>query len=570
MPSPATRQPDFLGLAGLELARQAALLLLVEPRLRGLLLLGGAGAGKSALISATAQLWQGLTAATAHGAHEPPRAIHHLDQLTPAGEAACWEHRLVLAGGETQPNTWDRFGLVVQLPASASRPQRLEVLERALAGATDPLDMAALIEDLRAARELLPRVQCQPGDVRALAEVSCALGVEGNRADWFALLAAQASAALERRIRPSVEDLELAVQLVLACRARTWPDSAPQAPEAHTDAAPGAADTPDTPRRNSPTQARATDGLADQGLAAAEADARVGDKPKPGQEQGGSVTKESRPAGQSGDGNPQGPPGEASADMEQVLLAAVARAWPPAWDIPGRASAIESARGASLPPRRRARVRQRIALAATVAAALPWQRARGWTPGGRPRLRERDLRWQRRSEPPSTLHLVVFDASASMASNRLAEAKGAVIALLRRAYQTRDMVALVAFRRDGASLLLAPTRALALGRRAIEALPAGGGTPLAAGLDLALRVLASARRQRPNQSVRVAIVTDGRVASTEWSNYRRAFAASNATVLVLDTRPPFGDRPASLLAAELGATYASLLPSRLTGAVQFG
>ncbi|MGH9586191.1 MAG: VWA domain-containing protein, partial [Acidobacteriaceae bacterium] len=201
----------------------------------------------------------------------------------------------------------------------------------------------------------------------------------------------------------------------------------------------------------------------------------------------------------------------------------------------------------------------------TVAAALPWQRARGWTPGGRPRLRQRDIRWQRRSEPPSTLHLVVFDASASMASNRLAEAKGAVIALLRRAYQARDMVALVAFRHNGASLLLAPTRGLALGRRAVEALPAGGGTPLAAGLDLALRMLASARRQRPNQSVRVVIVTDGRVASAEWAAYGRAFAAGNAALLVLDTRPPFGDRPASFLAAELHATYA-LLPSGRAGA----
>jgi magnesium chelatase subunit D len=57
--------------------------------------------------------------------------------------------------------------------------------------------------------------------------------------------------------------------------------------------------------------------------------------------------------------------------------------------------------------------------------------------------------------------------------------------------------------------LLPPTRSVELAKRALDALPAGGGTPLAAGIDLAL---ALARRERSARGRRplLVVMTDGR------------------------------------------------------------
>jgi magnesium chelatase subunit D len=61
------------------------------------------------------------------------------------------------------------------------------------------------------------------GQARQISQIALKLGVEGNRADVFALKAARASAALAGRDAVTEEDLVAAVQLVLVPRATTLP-----------------------------------------------------------------------------------------------------------------------------------------------------------------------------------------------------------------------------------------------------------------------------------------------------------------------------------------------------------
>jgi magnesium chelatase subunit D len=115
------------------------------------------------------------------------------------------------------------------------------------------------------------------------------------------------------------------------------------------------------------------------------------------------------------------------------------------------------------------------------------------------------VRFKQRAE---TTTIFVVDASGSAALHRLAEAKGAVELLLADCYVRRDQVALIAFRGEGAELLLSPTRSLVRAKRCLAALPGGGGTPLAAGIDAA--ALLSEVIQRRGGTPTVVCLTDGR------------------------------------------------------------
>jgi len=124
-------------------------------------------------------------------------------------------------------------------------------------------------------------------------------------------------------------------------------------------------------------------------------------------------------------------------------------------------------------------------------------------------IRASDLRFRRFRGKAGILFIFVVDASGSMAVNRMAQAKGAMARLLQQAYVFRDQVALVRFGGEGAETLLPPTRSVQRAKRLVEALPASGATPLAAGLVQALGVARAARLRGSPQPV-LLILTDGR------------------------------------------------------------
>jgi magnesium chelatase subunit D len=113
--------------------------------------------------------------------------------------------------------------------------------------------------------------------------------------------------------------------------------------------------------------------------------------------------------------------------------------------------------------------------------------------------------------------------------SRLGEAKGAVELLLAEAYARRDHVALIAFRGTTADILLPPTRSLVQTKRRLAALPGGGGTPLAAGLQAASELAIQARGR--GLSPTLAILTDGRANIALDGGSDRITAASDAITL---------------------------------------
>jgi magnesium chelatase subunit D len=234
----------------------------------------------------------------------------------------------------------------------------------------------------------------------------------------------------------------------------------------------------------------------------------------------------------------------------------------------------------------------RIDLVATLRAAAPWQPlrraaaaaaasgaaaasaaiiARDGAPAARPAavllVRGSDLRLRRFRDHSDRVLIFAVDASGSAAAARLAEAKGAVELLLAAAYARRDHVALLAFRGQGAELILPPTRSLVATKRRLQGLPGGGGTPLAHGLALALATAGQARGRGLTPTI--ALLTDGRgnialdgrpdrpQAEADALRLARAIRAEGLPAVVIDTasRP----QPAlRLLSQAMAAPYLPL------------
>ncbi|MCB5198969.1 magnesium chelatase subunit D [Loktanella sp. TSTF-M6] len=226
-------------------------------------------------------------------------------------------------------------------------------------------------------------------------------------------------------------------------------------------------------------------------------------------------------------------------------------------------------RGRPLPSRPgRLDTAARIDVVATLRAAAPWQTIRRDETGRAGlHIRATDVHTRRFEEQTDRLLIFAVDASGSAALARLAEAKGAVELLLTQAYARRDHVALVSFRGTGAEILLPPTRSLVQTKRRLAALPGGGGTPLAAGLDSAGELAIQARRR--GMTPTICLLTDGKANIARDGAGDRARAAADAQTaarmiraqaieaLIIDT----GQRPnpqLRVLAQTLDAPYLPL------------
>jgi magnesium chelatase subunit D len=369
--------------------------------------------------------------------------------------------------------------------------------------------------------------------VEAVCQVSDQLGVGSARACILTLRAARAHAALKGRTAIAEEDAAVASRLVLGPRARRAPDAA--SPESAPETAADATQEQSPADASSPANEAADDQVRPQGDTDRVVEAIQAMLPDD--------------------------------LLARVSLGAQART---AARAGGAGAAARSAlRGRPIGSKPGVlRSGARLDLIATLRAATPWQRMRnGGVRPDRVIVHKGDFRIRRFAQKLESTTIFVVDASGSSAMQRLAEAKGAVELLLAKAYVTRSMVALIAFRGEGAQLLLPPTRSLTRAKTHLADLPGGGGTPLASGIQAAL-ALALAEKAKAHTPLLV-FLTDGRAniaqdgspgrvaAARDALEAARAIRASSTAAVYIDTsaRPSAdGDQ----FARAMGAAYAPL------------
>ena len=163
-----------------------------------------------------------------------------------------------------------------------------------------------------------------------------------------------------------------------------------------------------------------------------------------------------------------------------------------------------------------------------------------------------DFRKKVYKRPQKTLIIFVVDSSDSMGEGtyaRIKAAKGAVLAILGRAYQKRHRVGMVAFRDETAEAILPPTSSLTLARRNLTALPTGGATPFGDGLMKAWRMVKTERIKDPKIRPLLVILSDGE-ANVPFDSRTRLpevmdellliggrIGSDNISSILIDTRP---------------------------------
>lgn len=552
----------FTAVCRLEKAKKAILLALVNPHAGGLLVSGEKGTGKSTLARGARELTDSawlevpisITEDRLFGSIDAEEAIRSghkkllpglideadggilyiddvnllrddlLSAILSIEEAGGYrlerdglsEHRqtkfTVLAvmspeSGTLSPASLDHFGLFVSVEAATDEDSRMEIIQRVTDFEKDALafrakwqaEMDDLREKIKAARVLLPQVEVSDAMVRLSAVYTLKANVAGHRADIFLIEAARAAAALAGRKFILPRDLEEASEFVLPHRMRQLsseteaPAEPTEQPEQSTTeeekSAPPPEETfsqPDSPPPPSPINT---------------------------EEHEGNPEEQTPPEDMA---NPN------AGSRERVDAADTRVLLPPVWiEPPGsrqmkKGSGKRSATKTDLKQGRYVRAgipkgrTTDIAFDATLRAAAPYQRLRP-SNGCAVVIRPEDMRSKIREKRTGNIFIFAVDASGSMgARERMKTVKGVIFKILLEAYQKRDRVSMIAFRKDQAEVLLPVTRSVDFAQKKLASMPTGGKTPLAKGLRKTEDLLDMIYRQDPAQDPVLILITDGR------------------------------------------------------------
>ncbi len=611
----------FAAVCGMEKAKEAILLTLVNPFAGGLLLSGEKGTGKSTLVRSARELvdapWVeipiSITEDRLFGSIDAEEAIRSghkkllpglideadkgiiyiddvnllrddlLSAVLNIREAGGYrlerdglsEQRdtafTVLAvmnpeSGTLSSSSLDRFGLFAQADPSYDDETRLEIIRRVLDFEKDGIafrakwqeETDALKKKIKDARAALSKVEVSAAMIQLAAVYTLKAHVAGHRADIYLIEAARAEAALEGRKYVLPKDLEKAAEFVLPHRMRKAEEQQAQPSEEMPQEQPEEDNKPQQEEEQQTPQ----DNEFSHPPEAQPPQINTEDADDSSHEQNQDNAQMSNPRGQS---------------RERIDDADLHVNLPPMWIEPSKdrkpkkGSGKRSLTMTDLMQGRYVRAEipkaktSDIAFDATLRAAAPYQKARP-SNGCAVVIRKDDLRSKVREKRTGNIFLFVVDASGSMgARERMKTVKGVIFKILLDAYQKRDRVGMVAFRKNQAEVLLPVTRSVDFAQKKLATMPTGGKTPLAKGLLKAEDVLDMLYRQDANQDPVMILITDGRATSslnkgtnpvTDALEEAKQIGRRNIPVAVIDTESGFIKLGlAKKLAKAMGASY---------------
>lgn len=473
----------------------------------------------------------------------------------------------------------DRFGMYVETDNITAPEIRSRIVQTVLAYEADKANFISeqqqeldkLFERITQARSLLLQTKVSEAMLTLAASLCAQAWCEGHRGEFYLIEAAKAIAALAGRNYLLPQDMEQAAVFVLPHRMRQPPvpeqPSPPEQQEQDTE----------------PTDEQQQEQSDEQDANNQDTDNEQTDNSKQPETQP-NAPESSTPASEP-DNKDSDPPESQQESADQAgpeECAHIDRNFPMPKLFLDTPTARNNRKGSGKRSLTRTTLKQGryvranisnhkitdLAFDATIRAAAPYQRLRSAN-GCAINIATEDLREKIREKRIGNTFLFVVDASGSMgARERMSAVKGAIFQLLQEAYQKRDRVGLIVFRRDRAELLLPVTRSVELAQKELRIMTTGGKTPLAAALKTTLETLYGMNKKDRELEPIVILVTDGRANYIDEAGsdpvqtaykYAEKLGQTGALSIVIDSETDFIKLGiARTLAAKMQANYYQL------------
>jgi magnesium chelatase subunit D len=427
-------------------------------------------------------------------------------------EGISYQHpsRFILVGtmnpeeGELRPHFLDRFGLCVDISSEEDIEKRVLLMERREQYDTNPErfkelyteDEEEVTQRISQAKQNLHKVSFPEHLNSFISEICMQNNAAGHRADITIKYAAKALASYDSRFEVNTDDIKKVAEMALIHRRR---DAMPEPP-------------PPEPKGKDEESSQ-DEQNGDLNLAQPEADNGEDHENKPDNNLS-EFHIELPETDEEEDGNEGGGNDDQTFDIGNAFR--VRRISQKKDRLirrgSGRRSRTRTLReGRYIKSTFTKNGNMDIAFDATIRAAAPEQKFRQKPEGLLIAIREQDIREKLRERRIGNFLLFIVDVSGSMGARaRMVATKGAILSLLMDAYQKRDKVGLITFRRKGAEVNLQPTSSIDLAFRHLEEMPVGGRTPISHGLVEGFRLLKNHLLKEPAARPIAIIITDGK------------------------------------------------------------
>ena len=547
----------FAAIIGQEKVKKALLLNLINPKIGGVLLSGEKGTAKSTLVRGMAAVSDSMkiinlplnatedrvvgtvdiekTLAEGKRNFEPgilkeahenilyvdevnllsEHIVNCLLEVASSGvnrverEGISFAHpsRFVLVGtmnqeeGHLRTQFLDRFGLYVEVSGCMELLERKEIMKRRLQYEKSPVDFiqkwkwesGLLAQEVQDAKNYIDRVQVSDNAMSLAAEIAKEANCAGHRAELVIIEAAKAMAAFEKRSNIIVRDIKEAAEYALPHRKREQP---PQPKESENENEQQQEQEPERPENQDPEQQE-------------EPEQQELEQPEPEQQEPDELGEEDKNNNDDDTSVDQIDDIGRTFVVRNLNIRMIDRKKRKG-EGKRTKTKTDSKKGQYIRYTIPKNKLQDIAFDATLRAAAPYQGIRD-KKGLAIAVEGSDFREKIREKRTGSTILFIVDASGSMgAKKRMTAVKGAVVSLLTDAYQKRDKVGLVAFRKKEAEALLNITRSVDMAQKCLKTLSTGGKTPLAAGLLKGYEMIKIAQKKDPDMLPVIVLVSDGR------------------------------------------------------------
>lgn len=445
-------------------------------------------------------------------------ASREMNYVERDGVSFSHECRFVLIGtmnpeeGDLRPQLLDKFGLYVNAVGTCDVLERVRIVKKRLEYENSPIEFCEkyreeeeiLKEKVNRAKERVEKIKVSEQIMNISVKIVEEANTVGNRAEIILVETAKALAALDGRSYLNIDDLKEAAIFVLPHRTNQKQESTPQNKENELE-------------DNNQEDEQEDNGSEENNLPDEEQEKETPEESgKENEEKNDSETSENSDKNEEEKKNNENTESEEEFGIgeifkvKDILIDTV-------HDTKKRAGTGKrcKTKSGSLQGRYikstlpKGKIRD-FAFDATIRAAAPYQ-TKNKENNLMISIKKEHIRVKVREKRTGASILFVVDSSGSMGVKKRMEAvKGAIMSLLKDAYEKRDKVGMVSFRRDRAEELLPITRSIDLAQKKLEKLTTGGKTPLAEGIAKAYTIMKNEIRKDKEIVPLIVFLSDGK------------------------------------------------------------